>query len=188
MMPPLTPATPAPTTATLAFVMVLTAAISRLQGDGLGCGSTMTLSAEAKAPTALADEAAAFRVNHGLAEEIFLMKPDLILAGTFTSRATVNLLKRLGFRVEEFAPERSLSDIRASLRRMGALLGRTSCSSNGATAGSSAGMSWLKRDCTTAGRFRPRNCSELLIHWNLMTSRGWCCSSWSSRRMCGYRS
>lgn len=52
------------------------------------------------------------------------MKPDLVLAGTFSSRATVGLLRRLGVRVEEFAPARSFSDIEDHLRRMGELLGR----------------------------------------------------------------
>lgn len=72
----------------------------------------------------LAKEAVPFVANHGLAEEIFLMKPDLILSGTYTTRATVDILKRLGFRVEEFQPESSFADIRANIRRMGSLLGR----------------------------------------------------------------
>lgn len=72
----------------------------------------------------LADRAGAYLVNHGLAEEVFLMQPDLVLAGTFSTRATVDLLRRLGFRVEEFAPENSFDDVRANLRRMGELLGR----------------------------------------------------------------
>lgn len=72
----------------------------------------------------LAGEARRFVVNHGLAEEIFLMKPDLILAGTFSTRATVNMLRRLGFRVEEFAPETSFADIAVNLRRLGSLLGQ----------------------------------------------------------------
>jgi iron complex transport system substrate-binding protein len=72
----------------------------------------------------LAAEAKAYPANHVQAEEIFLMKPDLVLAGTFTTRATVGLLRRLGFRVEEFAPEESFADISANLRRMGALLGQ----------------------------------------------------------------
>ena len=63
-------------------------------------------------------------VNHGQAEEVFLAKPDLVLAGTFSSRATVGLLRELGVRVEEFAPARSFEDIRAHMKRMGALLGR----------------------------------------------------------------
>jgi iron complex transport system substrate-binding protein len=74
--------------------------------------------------SALASEARGYVANHGLAEEVFLMKPDLVLAGTFTSRATFALLKRLGFRVETFAPAASFADIRAHLRRIGALLGR----------------------------------------------------------------
>lgn len=72
----------------------------------------------------LAGEAGAFAVNHGQAEEIFLMQPDLVLTSTYTTRATVDILKRLGFRVEEFQPEASFDDIRANVRRMGALLGR----------------------------------------------------------------
>lgn len=63
-------------------------------------------------------------VNHAQAEEVFLLKPDLVLAGTFSSRATVGLLRRLGVRVEEFAPARSFADIFDHLERMGKLLGR----------------------------------------------------------------
>lgn len=74
--------------------------------------------------SAMADEARGFAVNHGLAEEIFVMKPDLVLAGTFTTRATIGMLRRLGFRVEEFAPASSFAAIQAALRRMGGLLGR----------------------------------------------------------------
>lgn len=72
----------------------------------------------------LADRARHYPANHGLAEEIFLMKPDLILAGAFTRRATTQLLVRLGFRVETFYPARSFDDIRANITRMGRLLGR----------------------------------------------------------------
>jgi iron complex transport system substrate-binding protein len=74
--------------------------------------------------SALASQAGRYAVNNGFAEEIFMMKPDLVLAGTFTSQATVDLLKRLGFRVEQFAPASSFDDIRADLIRMGSLLGR----------------------------------------------------------------
>jgi iron complex transport system substrate-binding protein len=72
----------------------------------------------------LAPQAGGYTANHGLAEEIFLMQPDLVLAGTYTARATVDLLKRLGLRVEEFAPETSFDDIRTNLTRMGEILGR----------------------------------------------------------------
>ncbi|WP_312365853.1 ABC transporter substrate-binding protein [Ensifer sp.] len=74
--------------------------------------------------SALADDAKRYVLNHGLAEEIFLMKPDLVIAGTYTTRTTVDLLKRLGFVVEEFAPEVSIAEVRTNLRRMGKILGR----------------------------------------------------------------
>ncbi|SDP78888.1 iron complex transport system substrate-binding protein [Phyllobacterium sp. OV277] len=91
-----------------------------------GDGQLYSVSHLAKDETGsvLAKEAASFVTNHGQAEEIFLMKPDLILSGTYTTRATVDILKRLGFRVEEFQPESSFDDIRFNIRRMGALLGR----------------------------------------------------------------
>lgn len=73
--------------------------------------------------SAMAEQAAGYRVNHGLAEEIFLTRPDLILAGSYTTRATVSMLRRLRFPVEEFAPETSFDDVRANIRRMGAVLG-----------------------------------------------------------------
>jgi iron complex transport system substrate-binding protein len=72
----------------------------------------------------MAAEAAAIPVNHGLAEEVFLLRPDLVLAGTFTTRATVAMLRRLGFEVVEFAPASSFDDVRANIRRMGEALGR----------------------------------------------------------------
>lgn len=74
--------------------------------------------------SAMADKAQRFPVNHAGAEEVFLLKPDLVLAGTFSSRATVGLLRRLGIRVEEFAPARSFGDIEEHVHRLGDLLGR----------------------------------------------------------------
>lgn len=72
----------------------------------------------------LAAEASRFVKNHGLAEEIFLMRPDLVLAGTYTTRQAVEMLRRLGFRVELFPPESSFDDVRANIVRIGDLLGR----------------------------------------------------------------
>lgn len=74
--------------------------------------------------SALAAEAADYRLNHGLAEEIFLMKPDLVLTGTFSTTATASMLQRLGVRVERFAPDTSFEDVRHKIERMGALLGQ----------------------------------------------------------------
>ncbi|MEM7068000.1 MAG: ABC transporter substrate-binding protein [Pseudomonadota bacterium] len=71
----------------------------------------------------LSDQTGDLVLNHGLAEEIFLMKPDLVIAGTYTTRATVNLLKQIGMRVEEFAPASSFEDMEKNIQRMAVLLG-----------------------------------------------------------------
>ncbi len=66
--------------------------------------------------TPMYKEAIGLRQNHGQAEEILLMKPDLVLAGTYTSRATVYLLKRLGFNLMELPIAASIEDIRRNIR------------------------------------------------------------------------
>ncbi|WP_180898371.1 ABC transporter substrate-binding protein [Martelella soudanensis] len=72
----------------------------------------------------MAEEAAGYRLNDGLAEQVFLMRPDLVLAGSYSTRATVDLLKRLGIAVSEFQPAASLDDVRHNLERLGVLLDR----------------------------------------------------------------
>lgn len=64
-------------------------------------------------------------VNHGHAEEVYLMRPDLVLAGAYSTRVTIDLLRRLGIRVETFAPASSLDDIRKDIETMGRLLGQS---------------------------------------------------------------
>ncbi|WP_029003026.1 ABC transporter substrate-binding protein [Azorhizobium doebereinerae] len=62
-------------------------------------------------------------VNHGLAEEIVPLGPDLVIAGAFTTRTTVALLKRLGVPVMELdvpqTPEAAAAQIRALADRIG---------------------------------------------------------------------
>lgn len=91
-----------------------------------GDGQLHSVSALARDPNSstMTEEAQAYAVNHSLAEEIFLMKPDLVLAGTFSSRATVGLLRTLGITVEEFAPARSFDNVRENILRVGMLLDR----------------------------------------------------------------
>lgn len=72
--------------------------------------------------SAMADEAKNYAVNHGLAEEIYLMQPDLVIAGRFSTRATVEMLRRLDIPVEIFEPAYNLDDVRARLSTMGKVL------------------------------------------------------------------
>jgi len=74
--------------------------------------------------SAMAERAKAYPVNSGRAEEVFLRKPDLVLAGTMTTRATVAMLRRLDIPVVEFPIATSLDDVGPLLTRMGAALGR----------------------------------------------------------------
>lgn len=74
--------------------------------------------------SAMAAEARAYTPNHGGAEEIYLMRPDLVIAGQFASAPTVALLRRLGLRVEVLEPAESIPAIRDQIARIGALLGR----------------------------------------------------------------
>ena len=61
--------------------------------------------------------------NYGMAEEVLALDPDLVLAGRYTARATVNLLKRLGYTVLEFDIAESMDDARAQIRVAAAAMG-----------------------------------------------------------------
>ncbi|MEM8553513.1 MAG: ABC transporter substrate-binding protein [Pseudomonadota bacterium] len=74
--------------------------------------------------SAMAEEAKAYQLNHGRAEEIYLMQPDLVIAGSFTTRATVDMLRRLGIPVEIFQPAYGLDEVRDRLLQMGDVLGQ----------------------------------------------------------------
>ena len=60
--------------------------------------------------------------NHGLAEEVVALNPDLILAGAFTSRPTTSLLKKLGYRVIEFKMAGSFETLRQNIIKAGEVL------------------------------------------------------------------
>ena len=89
-------------------------------------GQLVSVSAVARDPvsSAMAREAAAYPVNHGAAEEIFLLSPDLVLGGEFMRPDTRATLERLGLRVETLPIETSFAQTRANILRIGALLGR----------------------------------------------------------------
>lgn len=91
-----------------------------------GKGQLYSVSALASDPrsSAMVKQAGRYATNHGLAEEIYLMQPDLVLAGKFSARATVDMLKRLGIPVAIFNAAYSLKDVQARLTQMGEVLGQ----------------------------------------------------------------
>jgi len=89
-------------------------------------GQLVSVSALAADPlySPMVERAKSHRINHGLAEEIFLMRPDLVLAGQHVATGAVDMLRRLGIRVEVFPVAEGLGDVGQGLARMGRLLGR----------------------------------------------------------------
>ena len=89
-------------------------------------GQLVSITHLARDPAAsvMATAARAYPVNHGFAEEVYLMHPDLVLAGRYTAQPTVAMLRRLGIAVEVFEPADSFADMQADIARMGHLLGR----------------------------------------------------------------
>ena len=71
----------------------------------------------------MAQQARKLPLAYGFAEEILTLKSDLVLAGTFTTRPTVALLKRLGHNVLVVPPAYSLDDIRKNVRLVAAAVG-----------------------------------------------------------------
>jgi iron complex transport system substrate-binding protein len=69
-----------------------------------------------------AAKAAQFPKLSGEAEDVLILKPDAVVAGRFTKRATREFLKEKGLRVVEFDAARSLDDVKKQIRQMGDLV------------------------------------------------------------------
>ena len=69
-----------------------------------------------------ATKATRFPLLSGGAEDVLVLKPDVVVAGRFTKRATRELLKDKGQRVVEFDVPRSLDDVRKQITQMGTLV------------------------------------------------------------------
>lgn len=73
----------------------------------------------------LAQQARDIPFNHGLAEEILPIRPDLVLAGSYTTRPTNALLQKLGIKVLVLDPTEGYEGIRLNMRLVGKALGET---------------------------------------------------------------
>ena len=73
----------------------------------------------------VAEQARALPVNHGLAEEIVPLAPDLVIAGAFTTRTTVGLLKRFGIPVIELTVPTTPEEAAAQIRQVAARIGES---------------------------------------------------------------
>ncbi len=85
--------------------------------------ASVTWLAATSSASNVVDLARQIPANHGLAEEVIPLDPDLVVAGIYTARAAVALLKRTGIPVLDLDVPRSLSEIRAQYRQVGRALG-----------------------------------------------------------------
>lgn len=69
-----------------------------------------------------AAKASQFPLLSGEAEDVLVLKPDIVVAGRFTKRATRELLKDKGLHIAEFDPARSFDEVKTQLRQMGAVV------------------------------------------------------------------
>ncbi len=67
--------------------------------------------------------AQAVPVNRGLAEDVVPLAPDLVIAGTYTTRTAVALLRRLNIQVLELGVPSSVDEALAQIETVAAVLG-----------------------------------------------------------------
>ena len=85
--------------------------------------ASVTFMAAEPAASVMADAARGLPVNHGKAEEIVSLRLDLVLAGPFSARSTVALLRGLGARLIDLPLVASFDEIRTQIGQVAGLLG-----------------------------------------------------------------
>ena len=71
----------------------------------------------------VADDARRYPALSGGAEDILVLKPDIVVASLFDKRSTRELLKQNGLRLVELAVPRNLDEVKAQIRQMGEITG-----------------------------------------------------------------
>lgn len=74
--------------------------------------------------SSMAAEATAYPANRGQAEQVFLLHPDLVLAGEYTAPATVGLLRDLGVNVVQVPIVDDLDQVAEQIRLVAGAMGR----------------------------------------------------------------
>ena len=78
---------------------------------------------EGATPPELLPALKGLKQNHGLAEQVLMMDPDLVVGGTFSARFSNDLMAKLGLNIELFKPENNFEEWYAVVRRMGDAVG-----------------------------------------------------------------
>jgi iron complex transport system substrate-binding protein len=69
-----------------------------------------------------AGDARRYRILSGGAEDILVLKPDVVAASLFDKRSTRELLKEKGLHLAEFGVPRSLDEVKDQIRQMGEIV------------------------------------------------------------------
>jgi iron complex transport system substrate-binding protein len=69
-----------------------------------------------------ADDAHRYRILSGGAEDVLVLRPDVVVASLFDKRSTRELLKQKGLRLAEFAVPRNLEEVKAQIGEMGEIV------------------------------------------------------------------
>jgi iron complex transport system substrate-binding protein len=69
-----------------------------------------------------AGEARKYRILSGGAEDILVLRPDVVVASLFDKRSTRELLKAKGLRLAEFAVPHNLDEAKTQIRQMGEIV------------------------------------------------------------------
>jgi len=70
-----------------------------------------------------AADARRYPILSGGAEDILVLKPDIVVASLFDKRSTRELLKAQGLHLAEFSVPRNLAEVKAQIREMGEIVG-----------------------------------------------------------------
>lgn len=71
----------------------------------------------------IADDIGAIHVNHGLAEEIFPLDPDMVISGNYTTPFAAQMLRDRGYPVIEVKLAENIDDVRQNIRRIAEAIG-----------------------------------------------------------------
>jgi iron complex transport system substrate-binding protein len=70
-----------------------------------------------------ADDARRYRILSGGAEDILLLRPDVVVASLFDKRSTRELLREHGLQLAEFSVPRNIDEVKAQILQMGDITG-----------------------------------------------------------------
>jgi iron complex transport system substrate-binding protein len=66
-----------------------------------------------------ADDASHYKIMSGGAEDVLVLKPDIVVASLFDKRSTRELLREKGLHLAEFTVPRNLDEVKTQIRQMG---------------------------------------------------------------------